>query len=95
MRADRRGQRPLRVAGERRVSGREQRDPADRSRTGEVAGQKREAAPGEGEAEVVVNRAAEEFEVVGRDQDGSYGDEDQQPEVERDRAGDPDRDGRS
>jgi hypothetical protein len=42
-----------------------------------------------------VNRAAEEFEVVGRDQDGSYGDEDQQPEVERDRAGDPDRDGRS
>ena len=66
--ADRRRQRPLRVAGERRVSGREERDPADRSRAGEVAGQKREGAPGEGEAEVVVDRAAEELEVVGRDE---------------------------
>ena len=83
----------LRVAREPRVAGREERHPADRPGAREVAGQEREGAPGEGEAEVVVDRPAEELEVVGRHEQRAHRDEHEQPEVEGDGARDPDRDG--
>jgi hypothetical protein len=57
----------------------------------EVGGQERERAPREPEPEIAVENAAEQLEVVRRDEHAAGGDERQQPEVASHRDGDADR----
>ena len=79
---------------ERSPSGGEHGRRADRAGAGDVARDDRERAPGEREPEVGVEAAAEQLEVVGRDEERADRDQRQDPEAEADRDDDPDRAGR-
>ena len=83
---------PLRVARQGCEGRGEDRLDTEPLGAGEVGGQERERAPGEREPDVGVQAPAEELEVVREDEDRPGCDEREQPEVERDRAGDPDPD---
>src|SRR5207247_6186100 len=83
---------PLDEAQPRRVGGREEALDAQRLRLDEEAGQRGEAAPREREPEIRVKAAAEELEVVRRDEERARRDEEQEPPAPRGRRPSADRD---
>ena len=93
-----RAQLPLRRAQQATRRGDEQAGRADRERVDEVARERREAAPREREPGVVVEAAAGELEVVGRDEQAAHehernqqGRDDEDPgDADPDRAGERD-----
>ena len=65
--------------------------PCERLGGGEVRGEDGERAPGRREPEPAVERAAEQLEVVGDDDEAADGDEGEEPQRSLDRDGDADR----